>query len=266
MPRFPLRLTVLAAVLAASVSQAQNYNWISDMPPGQIQQDEIDLQIEGLLKVFSSLSGAGFVNTAALHKVGGLDVRFSLLGAPVPENLRDIVPGIADPLENEEYATYGVVHGNLGLLPRLEAYGRFFTLGVRGEPKTGNVTLVGGGLKYGILEESPGTPALVFMGGYQALIVPEEFDFGDLSSWSLKAYLSKSFPALTLYGGGGFDYTKLNLTVPDLPPEIDEEYDLFYPQGTVGAAFHLLPFLNINLDANRGGFWSFTAGAAFSVR
>ena len=263
-----LRVTLIAAMIAvmAAASWAQNYDWISDLDPSEIQQSNLDKQINSLLEVFSSLAGAGFVNTAEVHRVGGLDVRLSFLGAPVPEEYSDIVPTVTDPLEGEEFASFAVLHGNVGLLPRVEAYARFFTLPVRGEPSTGNVTLIGGGLKFGVLEEQRGSPALVLMGGYQASLVPDDFDFGNVSTWSAKAFLSKSLQVVTLYAGGGVEFTSLSLNVAGLPIAIAQDYSSTYPNATAGLTFKMIPLLRINMDANYGSLWSFSAGAALSVR
>ena len=263
-----LRINLIAAMMAlmAVAAYAQDNNWISDQDPSALQQDEIDKQIEALLELYNSLAGAGFVNTAELHQIGGIDVRLSFLGSPVPEQFRDIIPTVKDPLEGVEFTSFGVLHGNLGVLPRLEVYGRFFTLPVQGEPKGGNVTLVGGGVKVGLLEDKPGSPALAIMGGYQSVLVPDNFDFGSVSTWSLKAFISKSLPVVTLYAGGGADRTDLILTVPGLPPQIDESYRKLSPQGTAGVTFKFIPFVKINAEANYSTFWSFAAGAGLSVR
>jgi len=263
-----LRVLLIAVIVlaATAASWAQNNNWISGQNPADIQQDEIDKQIEALLQLYNALAGAGFVNTAELHKVGGIDVRLSFLGSPVPAQFRDIIPTVQDPLEGVEFTSFAVLHGNLGILPRLEAYGRFFTLPVQGEPKGGNVTLIGGGLKFALLEDRAGSPALALMGGYQGVLVPDNFDFGSVVTWSLKAFISKSLPMVTLYGGGGFDRTALDLTVSGLPPEIDKHYDLLSPHGTAGLTFKFIPLVKLNAEASFGKFWSFAAGAALSVR
>ncbi len=262
------RVALIAALMAgmATTAWTQNNDWISDQDPAQVQQDEIDKQIEALLELYNALAGAGFVNTAELHKIGGIDLRLSFLGSPVPEQFRDVVPTVRDPLEGVEFTSFGVLHGNLGVLPRLEVYGRFFSLPVQGEPKGGNVTLVGGGLKFGLLEDKAGSPALLIMGGYQGLLVPDNYDFGSVGTWSLKAYISKSLSAVTLYGGGGAERTDLSLTVSGLPPEIDEKYRLLSPHGTAGVTFKMIPYVKLNAEANFSTFWSFAAGAALSVR
>ncbi len=265
MRNFRIAMIAMIVAMMASASFAQTFDWLEGNPD-QIQQDGITEQVEALLKLFSALSGSGFINTAALHQIGGVDVRFSFMGAPVPEKFRDIIaPPVIDPLQGVEFVPFAVLHGNLGLAPRLEAYGRFFTLPIQGEPG-GNVTLVGGGLKFGVLRENLDTPALTLMGGYQTILVPEAFDFGRVSSWGVKAYISKAFPVVTLYGGGGLDRTALKLTFAGLPPDIKRDYSVTYPQATAGLTFTAIPFVKINLDANLGEFFSLSAGAALSIR
>jgi hypothetical protein len=121
-------------------------------------------------------------------------------------------------------------------------------------------------LKIGLLEDKPGSPAIAIMGGYQSVFVPDNFDFGSVGTWSVKAYISKSLPVVTLYAGGGADRTDLILTVPGLPPQIDSSYRLLSPHGTAGVTFKFIPFVRINAEANFSTFWSFAAGAGFSVR
>ena len=114
-----LRIAAIVAFMAVACF-AQDNNWISEQDPSGLQQDAIDKQIKTLLKLYNSLAGAGFVNTAELHHIGGIDVRLSYLGSPVPEQFRDLIPTVKDPLEGVEFTSYGVLHGNLGVLPRLE--------------------------------------------------------------------------------------------------------------------------------------------------
>lgn len=268
MRKFSMIAVMLVMILAATGAHAQNYNWLSENP-NAVTQDNLDKQIEVLLQLFSSLSGSGFVNTAALHKVGGIDVRASFVGTPVPEDFRDIIPTVPNPLDSSvSFVPFAFLHGNFGLPANFEAYGRFFTLPTGGEPG-GNVTLLGGGLKYGILRGNLAAPDLTVMAGYQTIIVPEAFDFGSISTLSIKAYISKKFAFFTLYGGGGYDRTTLSLKLEKipLPPGLFKEtYKLNYPQGTVGVTLSPLPLLNINADVNFGELTSFALGASLSVR
>ncbi len=269
MRKLGMVVVTLVMILTAIGAHAQNYNWLSQLDPStSITENQIDEQVKALLKLFSSLSGSGFVNTAALHQVGGVDVRATFVGTPVPEEFKDIIPTVQDPLEGADFIPFAFLHGNIGLPANLEAYARFFTLNIKGDPG-GNVTLLGGGLKYGLLRGNLSTPDLTIMAGYQTILIPEDFDFGTISTLSLKAYLSKKFTFITLYGGGGIDRTSLKLKLDKigLPPDLlKEKYDVNYPQGTVGFTLSPLPLLNINADANFGEFTSFAIGASLSVR
>lgn len=267
MRKLGMIVVTFVMILAATGAHAQNYNWLSENP-NAVTQDNLDKQVEALLKLFSSLSGSGFINTAALHQVGGIDVRATFVGTPVPDEFKDIIPTVQDPLEGADFIPFAFLHGNIGLPANLEAYGRFFTLNIKGDPG-GNVTLLGGGLKYGLLRGNLGVPDLTVMAGYQTILIPEDFDFGTISTLSAKAYISKKFAIITLYGGGGIERTNLSLKlekIPLPPGFFKEKYDVNYPQGTVGFTLSPFPLLNINADANFGEFTSFAIGASLSVR
>lgn len=256
-------LTLVAVVGFSPETKAQDYAW--EIDPGTVNQSDLDKQVKSLLNLFSSLVGSGFVNTAALHSVGGVDVRLSGIFTPIPDEFKDIIPTVQDPLEGVDFVPFAMFHGNIGLPANLEVYGRFFTLPIKGNPG-GNVTLVGGGLKYGLLRGNLASPDITIMGGYQTILVPDEFNFGSVATLSLKAYISKDFALLTLYGGGGIDRTALSLNVPGLPPDINKDYDTVYPHGTIGLAFRLIPLLRINIDGNFGDYTSVGIGAGLSFR
>lgn len=269
MRKLSLVVIMLVLILTAAEAHAQNYNWLSETPRTAVTQSNLDEQVEVLLQLYSSLAGSGFINTASLHKVGGIDVRATFVGTPVPEEFKDIIPTVPNPLDSSvSFVPFAFLHGNIGLPANFEIYGRFFTLPTGGDPG-GNVTLLGGGLKYGLLRGNLAAPDITIMAGYQTILVPDDFDFGTISTLSVKAYLSKKFTFITLYGGGGFDRTtlKLKLEKIPLPPDLfKEKYDVNYPQGTVGFMLSPLPLLNINADLNLGELTSFTIGASLSVR
>jgi hypothetical protein len=272
-----MAVVALVLVLTAMGAHAQDYDWVSQ----QVQKDptvvnrpqefqnNLDQQIEALLQLYSSLAGSGFINTAALHKVGGIDVRASFVGTPVPDEFKEIIPGVTNPFDSTvSFVPFAFLHGNIGLPANFEVYGRFFTLPTGGDPG-GNVTLLGGGLKYGLLRGNLAAPDLTIMAGYQTILVPEEFDFATVTTLSLKAYLSKKFVFLTLYGGGGIDRTSLKLKLDKipLPPGLfKEKYDVDYAQGTIGVMLSPIPVLNLNADLNLGELTSFSLGASLSVR
>ncbi len=266
MRKLSVVLTVLLVAWLSSEARAQKYDWEVQTSDGQyLAQNQIDEQVESLLNLFSALVGGGFVNSAAVHSPGGIDVRLSGVFTPIPDEFKDIIPTVQDPLEGASYVPFAFLHGNVGLPANFEVFGRFFTLPIKGDPG-GNVTLVGGGLKYAILKDNLSTPGIIIVGGYQTILVPDAFNFGTVSTISAKAYISKSLPFFTLYGGGGIDRTSLSLNIPGLPPEINKDYDVNYPQGTVGVTFEPIPFFKINVDGNFGKYTSFGLGAALSFR
>ncbi len=228
--------------------------------------DEFDQQVESIVKLFSSLVGSGFVHTASLHKVGGLDVGVSGVFVAVPDEFKDVVPDnvptVKDPLTGADTVPYPFLHATLGLPANFEVMAKFGVFELTDTPN-GKVTLIGGALKYGLLQGKAGLPSMVLLGGYQALFVPEDYAFGTVSTFSLKGYISTGFLIGTLYGGGGIERTGLTIDIPGI---ITQDYKLTYPSGTVGFSFTLLPLLKVNADYNFGEYGNFTLGAALSVR
>ncbi len=232
----------------------------------QITQDDFDKQIESIVKLFSSLVGSGFVNTASLHNIGGLDIGLRAVITAIPDEFKDIVPdnvpNVKDPLTGTNTVPFPFLHASLGLPGNLEITGKFFTVSVADRPD-GNVTLLGGGLKYGLLRGNAALPAITLLGGYQTVIVPDEYAFGNVSTFSLKGYISKGFLIATLYGGGGIDRTNLKIDIPGL---ITRDYEVTYPSFTVGATITPFPLVKVNADYNHGELKNITVGVGISIR
>lgn len=256
-------LFLMTAVNAQDFSKKtirSNYEALS----AQGQLDDFDKQIESILKLFSSLVGSGFVNTASVHSIGGLDVGVRGVFAVIPDELQNIVttPDLPDPLQDANVVPLPFFHGSLGLPANFEVTAKFFTFPLADEP-SGNITLLGGALKYGLLKDNLTTPAIALLIGYQTILVPDEYAFGTVSTWSFKGFVSKNFSILTLYGGGGIERTALTI---DIPGFIKRDYDLTYPNGTVGLRLSPLPLLKVNADYNFGEITNFTAGVSLSFR
>jgi len=234
----------------------------------KIQQDDFDKQIESIVKLFSSLVGSGFVNTAALHNIGGLDVGLRAVITAIPDEFKDIVPdnvpNVKDPLSGTDTVPFPFLHASLGLPGNLEVTGKFFTVSVADKPNS-NVTLIGGAVKYGLLRGNAALPAITLLGGYQTVLVPEDYAFGNVSTFSLKGYISKGFLIATFYGGGGIDRTRLKLDIPGFPG-LNKTYEVTYPSFTVGATITPFPLLRVNADYNHGELKNITVGAAISIR
>jgi len=272
------RMIVVLMLLAGSFSSAKleaqdfsestiqtNYQ---ELVQQRNRQNDFDKQIESIVKLFSSLVGSGFVNTASLHNIGGLDVGLRAVITAIPDEFKDIfqdnVPNVKDPLSGTDTVPFPFLHASLGLPGNLEITGKFFTVAVADRPD-GNVTLLGGALKYGLLRGNAGLPAITLLGGYQTVIVPNDYAFGNVSTFSLKGYISKGFLIATVYGGGGIDRTRLKLDIPDFP-DLNKVYEVTYPSFTVGATITPFPLVKVNADYNHGELKTITVGVGVSIR
>jgi hypothetical protein len=260
----------LLVMMTANLS-AQTYQFTATT------QNELDEQVESVLQLFSSLAGAGFLNTASLHSIGGVDIGLRSIFAVVPEEFKDVVPrsstgiNIKDPLEGENTVPLPFLNASIGLPASFEVLGRLFYFPLGDKPTDGSVTFVGGALKYGLLRGNIGLPDLTVLVGYQTFIVPDEYDFGNVSTFSFKGYVSKGLGFATIYAGGGIDRTALEVDrnkLPDfLKPVITKtKYDGTHTHGTFGLTVKPIPLLKVNADYNFGKFPNFTIGANLSVR
>jgi hypothetical protein len=231
--------------------------------------DDFDEQIESIVKLFSSLVGSGFVNTASLHNIAGVDVGLRGVITAIPDEFKSIVPddikrkyGVTDPLTGEKTVPLPFLHASLGLPANFEVMAKFITFKVTDKPD-GNITLLGGALKYGLVSGNMGVPAITLLGGYQTIIVPDEYAFGNVSTYSLKGYISKGFVIATVYAGGGIDHTRLKIDIPGL---ITRSYDVTYPSGTVGLTITPFPLVKVNADYNFGELKNIAVGVGISIR
>jgi hypothetical protein len=268
-------LFLVTSLLAQDFSQTtirNNYNGLKKSDADNKTNradDEFDDQIKSIVKLFSSLVGSGFVNTASLHKIGGLDVGARGVITAIPDEFKSIVPddikrkyGVTDPLSGTKTVPIPFLHASLGLPGNLEIMGKFISFKVADKPD-GNITLLGGAVKYGLLRGNAGLPAITLLGGYQTVIVPQDYAFGNVSTFSLKGYISKSFLIATLYGGGGIDRTNLKIDIPGL---ITRDYEVTYPSFTVGATITPFPLVKVNADYNHGEVKNITVGVGVSIR
>lgn len=262
---FALMLAFCSLEPLTTTARAQNFDL------DRYDPNALDEAVEPILKFFGALGGSGFVNTAKLHAFGGFDIGLRVVGAVVPDEFSGLLlpsrtgEQIGGPFAEENVLALPFLTASLGLFGNLEVLARYFTFPLGDEPTDGTVTLVGGGVKYGLLQTGM-IPKLTVIGAYQALIVPDEFDFGTVKIASLKAFASKDFLILTVYGGGGLDKTFLTLDIQDLPPDFDRDYDATHTHWTLGATATVFPFVRVNGEFSFGEFDSFTIGASVSIR
>jgi len=273
MPKLIVTILFLSSLIFAPGAQAQYFKF-DNLTPADITIGIPRQEVKAILGFFGSLVGSGLYHTADLHKVGGFDVGIRGVVTSVPDDI-GILPAFID----EDRVGLAFLHASLGLPGNFELLGRFFYLPLgsnrdlnvspqRASDSRGGLTLIGGGLKYGLLQ-LPGIPKITIIGAYHALMTPDEFDFGTVSTFSFKGVISHSVPLLTLYVGAGIDITslKVNDNLPISIPEVEgqrfTENDVQY---TVGAKVQVLPFVFANGSVNFGDFNSFDLGLALGLR
>lgn len=264
---------ILALVLVFmffSPTQAQYFKFSNELYQNN---DEVRDAVEGVLKFFNSFVGGGLFHTAKLHSVGGIDVGLRGVVANVPDDL-ELLPVFID----ESRIGLAFLHGSIGLPGRFELMGRFFyfPLGAdadltleppRARDSRGGVTLIGGGVKYGLVQ-APGLPKITLLGAFHALGVPDEFDFGTVNTLSFKAIASHSLAIVTVYAAGGFDFTRLSLDddLPDFPDLAGESFDGSNGHFTLGVTANVFPFVHVNGSYSFSEFNSFDLGLGISFR
>ncbi|MCA9742032.1 hypothetical protein KC734_10860 [candidate division KSB1 bacterium] len=228
--------------------------------------------VDPIMKFFGTIGGAGFVNTAKLHNFGGFDISARVVGVMIPDEysgIAGLVPdqsgALTSPFKNENLLAFPFLTASVGLFGNLEVMARLFHYPLGDDPLRGGVTLLGGGLKYGLVQTGL-IPKITIIGAYQALMVPDEFDFGTVKIASLKAFASKDFLIFTVYGGGGVDKTYLTVDFAGLPADFNGDYNATNSHGTVGFGATVFPFVKVNGEYNFGTFNSFTLGASVSIR
>ncbi|MFQ6115372.1 MAG: DUF6588 family protein [bacterium] len=233
-----------------------------------LDDQAIEQEVDAILKFFGSLVGGGLYHTADLHSVGGIDVGLRGIVANIPEDVKSL-----SAFSEEDLVGLAFLHGSFGLPGNFELFGRFFYFPIgsdadlnasppRAADSRGGVTLIGGGLKYGVLQ-LPGLPKVMVMGTYHAVLVPDEFDFGTVSTVSFNGVASYSVPIFTLYAGGGIDISSLRLNDEFLNGDRITESE---PHLTLGAQIKPFPLVHANASYNVSEFNSFDLGIGISFR
>lgn len=271
-----LMLAALLMVVWNGVAVSQDLDlakMIEPNPPSkEAAQANLDDAVKPLLDLFGFYTGGGLYHTADIHGLGGFDVGVRVVTMMIS---KDQKPDLPFP-KNE--SAYGGVFRDMELMPlpllqvgvglpgNVEATGRFFTYPIGEGEKEGNVTLIGLGVKYGLLQNML-LPRVAIVAAYHYLSVPQEFDFGSVSSLSAALVVSKGFPFIDIYGGIGVDNNKLeiDLTLPGLGP-ITKKYENSNFRGNLGLKIKPIPLVFINADYNFGGVQGFNVGLGLSFR
>ncbi len=244
-----------------------------DLQPDHAQQN-LDTVIDPLLDLFGFYTGGGLGHTADVHSLGGFDVGVRLVTMMVKDDQK---PDLPWPLYYQAPANgvfsdvslmpLPLLQASVGLPGNLEATGRFFTYPMGEGEKQGNITLIGVGLKYGIIQNML-LPRVSVIAAYHYLTVPDEFDFGKVSSFSGALLASKDFVFIEIYGGIGIDYNKLevDLQLPDPIGNVTKDYTKQNMRYNLGIKLKPFPLLFIHADYNFGDVQGFNAGLGVSFR
>jgi len=233
----------------------------------------LDELIEPLLDLFGFYSGGGLYHTAGIHGFAGFDIGLRVVTMMVKDDQKPPIPWPSnDELQGGVFRDITLMplpllQASVGLPGNVEATGRFFTYPIGEAPKDGNITLIGLGLKYGLLQNMV-LPRVSVVAAYHYLIVPDEFDFGNISCFSGAVLVSKGFMIFDVYGGIGIDYNKLavDLKLPDPIGEVKKEYTKQNMRYNLGLKIKPIPLVYIHADYNFGHAQGFNVGLGVSFR
>lgn len=269
-------LTLMLVLAVADISFAQsdiNFNLSDYYGPGaataKTKEQNLEDAVEPLMDMFGFLSGGGLYNSGDVHGFMGFDVGLKLTAMRVTDDQQPPLPGLdyefqGGPLKGESVIPLPMLHAGVGLFGNVEVMGRFLTFPMGQGDAEGNVTLIGVGAKYGLLQNFA-LPKVAIVAAYHYLIMPEEFDLGNVNNISAALVVSKGLPFISFYAGAGLDYT--NLTV-ELPPPFDfkESFNKTNFRGNVGVKITPFPLFFINVDYNFGVAQGISAGAGINFR
>lgn len=226
----------------------------------------LDEIVDPLLDLFGFYTGGGVYHSANVHGVAGFDVGVRVVSMFVSDEQKPNLPYAGSASYNggvfRDVAAVPLplIQLSLGLPGNLEATGRFMTYPLGEDEKKGNVTLVGLGVKYGLLQNML-LPRVAIAATYHYLTVPQEYDFGTVNSFNTSLIVSKGFLLIDFYGGIGYDWNKLTTEI-DLGSlgTINKDYSKGNWRGNVGVKIKPFPLLFIHADYDFGPVKGVTAG------
>ena len=246
----------------------------------QIPADEY---IKGYVQPFATALGTG-LGGALFHRgysktLPRFDVGVSAVYIPLPdEAMTFMFSGMTKPTVfgddspsdptaipglNVDKFLLPMLHANIGLFGGFEGTVRFAKKGLG---DFGDVTLMGGGIKYELSDLIP-IPMFPIDFGVQAAY--HKFTVGsflDAGTFTMNLQVSGGIPLfpLDIYGGVGYDVSSLTVKTAELEPNstigdvtVDGENAL---RLNAGVSFTLL-FFNVHADYNIGKYKSFAIGA-----
>ncbi|MFZ5516758.1 MAG: DUF6588 family protein [Candidatus Zhuqueibacterota bacterium] len=257
----------------SSVSYAQDLDLAAIITPANSQASDalsqaeanLDEIVDPLLDLFGFYTGGGVYHSANVHGIGGFDVGVRVVSMMVSDDQKPTLPNGQSEFNGGVFRDVAavplpVLQLSLGLPGNLEATGRFMTYSIGEDEKKGNVTLVGVGLKYGVLQNML-LPKVALAATYHYLTVPDEFDFNTVNSFNTSLIVSKGFLLIDFYGGLGYDWNKFTAEV-DLGSigTINKDYSKGNWRGNVGVKVKPFPLIYIHADYDFGPVKGFSAG------
>lgn len=271
----PVIVLMLAWSTTAVGQDLDIANMIAPQDPTSRDQamQNLDEVIAPLLDLFGFYTGGSLYHSAKIHGLGGFDVGVRVITMMISEDQKPDLPFPSSTEVNGgvfrgmELMPLPLLQVSIGLPGSLEATGRFFTYPIGEDEKEGNITLIGLGVKYGLLQNMV-LPRVAVVAAYHYLNVPEEFDFGSVNNISADLIISKGFPFIDFYGGVGIDRSKLDvdLTLPPPLGNVTKTFEKSNFRGNVGFKLKPFPLLFIHADYNFGSVKGFNAGLGISFR
>ncbi|MCK5737975.1 hypothetical protein KAH55_02290 [bacterium] len=235
---------------------------------GNSAEKNLEDNVLPILKTFGFQAGSGLYNSADLHSVLGIDINLHVTILNVNDALKtgwDGPVGTKDgPLGDESNIILPAFQAGIGLPINLDLFVRYYPTKIMKNPAGGTeiIPMMGVGFKYGLIQ-SLLLPKVCLVGAYNRHLVPDSYDFSDVSTASIGLAASKSLPLLaTIYGGVGMDWTTISV---DMAAETFDYQELMF-RGLVGVKISLLPFISLYADYNFGELSAYSAGLGFSFR
>ncbi|HFE53357.1 MAG TPA: hypothetical protein ENK07_07925 [Bacteroidetes bacterium] len=257
--RLVLVVAICASLLGVPELKAQNFDLHVYTP------DELDAKANQVADFLGAVLPGGMYHTAKLHGIGGFDAGVRFISVFIPSEYKDAPAG---PLAGKEFLAVPMLHASLGLPGPLEIMVRGISVTFGDEPTRGTVQVVGAALKWGLVQQLL-LPRVTLIGAFHHLTVPETFDIGTTDVASVRIVVSKGLPFFGFYGGLGFDWTKMQVKLPEsdlYPLGFSATYNRTGANAAFGFTFSPFPFIKFNLDYSVAKFSGFNAGLTFSFR
>jgi opacity protein-like surface antigen len=247
-----MTLVVLTS-FATNRSYAQNFFF-------NPQQED---QITSILKFFGSVAGADIAHSGGVHGLGHIDVDLHTVIVIVPDEFKDLPQ-----FEGVDVVPVPMLQVGVGLPGNLEVLGRVFNWQIGDDPtkvqipdyqksfdSRSSFTLAGVAVKYGLVQMF-GLPKIMLLGSYHIFLVPEKYDFGDISNITGQAYISYGLGIISPFAAVGIDYSRFKISIGNM-----DTFSSTLFTKTVGLQVNPLPLLHVAAEYN----WSDFSNIGISV-